>query len=239
MAEQTQANGMVQDLESGLGTQDIDSNNVQSNGGADSNNIAQNDQLPQVEDIGPDNDDANDSNDKDDKFVFSKQAYRALLRDRARLEALEDQLKLEATAQNAQSNNVKNLVNKNFNMNTDNDNNIPDTDSGTLGTNNAHTTSIAQTNTVQQLPQVNIDTSVRPRTYANVISTPSQNNSQNNLTNSQANISMRPNATFIQPNVVNQPPIQSIPTQTFYSQVPQVPQNYNMPSTNFNQNLNP
>ncbi|CAF4382951.1 unnamed protein product, partial [Rotaria magnacalcarata] len=56
MAEQTQANGTVQDPESGLGTQDIDSNNVQSNGGVDSNNIAQSSQVPQLEDIGSDND---------------------------------------------------------------------------------------------------------------------------------------------------------------------------------------
>ncbi|CAF4624357.1 unnamed protein product, partial [Rotaria magnacalcarata] len=98
MAEQPQANGTVQDPESGLGTQDIDSNNLLINGGADSNKIAQNSQLPQVEDIGSDND-----NSDDDKFVFSRQAYRALLRDRAQLEALKNQLKLEATAQNVQS----------------------------------------------------------------------------------------------------------------------------------------
>ncbi|CAF4614175.1 unnamed protein product, partial [Rotaria magnacalcarata] len=109
----TQANVTVQDPESGLGTQDIDSNNLLINGGADSNNIAQNSQLPQVEDIGSDND-----NSDDDKFVFSRQAYQALMKDRARLEALENQLKLEATAQNAQTNNVKDLVNNNLNITT-------------------------------------------------------------------------------------------------------------------------
>ncbi|CAF2045513.1 unnamed protein product, partial [Rotaria magnacalcarata] len=99
--------------------------------GADSNNIAQSSQLPQVEDIGPDNDAPNDLN-EDDNCVLSRQAYRALLRDRARLEALENQLKLEATAQNAPITNIKNLVNNSLNMTTDNDANIPDTDNGTV-----------------------------------------------------------------------------------------------------------
>ncbi|CAF1978099.1 unnamed protein product [Rotaria magnacalcarata] len=54
----------------------------------------------------------------------------------------------------------------------------------------------------------------------------------------QANITIRPNATFIQPTVVNQQSVQSIPTQTFYSQVPQIQQTYNLPPTNFNQGLN-
>ena len=81
-----------------------------------------------------------------DKFVFSRKAYRALLRDRAQLEALKNQLKNEATAQNAQINNVKDLVNNNLNMNTDNDANIPDTDNGTLGTNdNVQSTSNCST----------------------------------------------------------------------------------------------
>ncbi|CAF4440402.1 unnamed protein product, partial [Rotaria magnacalcarata] len=99
-------------------------------------------------------------------------------------------------------------------------------------------TSIAQSSTVQQLPQVNVDTSVRPSTYANVLSTPSQNSAQNNFINSQANITMRPNTTFIRPTVVNQQSGQSIPTQTFYSQVPQVQQNCNSLPHNFNQGLN-
>ncbi|CAF2057459.1 unnamed protein product [Rotaria magnacalcarata] len=171
--EQSKANGTVQDPESGLGTQDIDSNNLLINGGADSNNIAQNSQLLQVEDIGSDND-----NSDDDKFVFSRQAYRALLRDRAQLEALKNQLKLEATAQNDQTSSIKDLVNNNLNMTTDNDANIPDTDNGTVGTNNnGQSTSTAPTNTVQHLPpQNNIDTSVRPKTYASVVKTPSQTN---------------------------------------------------------------
>ncbi|CAF4756076.1 unnamed protein product [Rotaria socialis] len=229
--EQSKANGTVQDPESGLGTQDIDSNNIQSNGGADSNDTAQSNQSPQVEDIGPDNEDSNDSND-DDNLVVSKKAYKALLKERAQFEALKNQLKNEATAQISQINNSNDLVNNSLNNNTDNDN-------GTLGTNdNVQCTSNARHGTLQQLPQVNIDTSVRPRTYADVVSTPSQNNSQNNFTNSQANIAMRSNATFIQPTVLSQQPIQSIPTQTFYSQVPQVQQTYNMPPTNFNQNLN-
>ncbi|CAF2182030.1 unnamed protein product, partial [Rotaria magnacalcarata] len=49
---------------------------------------------------------------------------------------------------------------------------------------------------------------------------------------------MRPNTTFIQPTVVNQQSVQSIPTQTFYSQVPQVQQNCNSLPHNFNQGLN-
>ncbi|CAF4324353.1 unnamed protein product, partial [Rotaria magnacalcarata] len=215
MAEQTQANGTVQDPESGLGTQDIDSNNVQSNGGADSNNTVQNSQFPQIEDISSDND-----NFDDDNLVVSKKAYEALLKEHSQLEALKNQLKNGATAQAAQINNSKDLVNNNLNMTTDNDNNNPDTDNGTVGTNNnVQSTSTAQTSTVQQLPQVNVDTSVRPNTYASVVSTPSHNNSQNTFANSQANISMRPNTTFIQPTV------------------PQEQQNYNFSPPNFNQGL--
>ncbi|CAF3669032.1 unnamed protein product, partial [Rotaria socialis] len=217
MAEQTQANGTVQDPESGLGT-----------------NTAQGTQLPQVEDIGPDND-----NSDNDNLVVSKKAYEALLKEHSQLEALKNQLKNGAMAQTDQINNIKDLINKNLNMTTDNDNNNPDTDKGTVGiNNNVQSTSIAQPSTVHQVPQVNIDMSVKPRTYASVVSTPSQNNSQNNFANSQATISMRPNATFIQPTVVNQQSVQSIPTQTFYSQVPQVQQSYNMPPPNFNQGIN-
>ncbi|CAF3398824.1 unnamed protein product, partial [Rotaria socialis] len=237
--EQSKANGTVQDPESGLGTQDTDSNNLLINEGANSNNIAQNNQLPQVEDVGSDNDESSDSNDEseataqNDKFVFSRQAYRALVRDRARLEALEDQLKLEATAQNAQINNVKELINNNPNMTTNNDAKIPDTDN-----NHGQSMSIAQPSTVQPLHQSNTDMSVRPRTDANVVGAPSQIHPQNNFVNSHANITMRPNATFIQPTVVTQQSVQSIPTQTFYSQAPQVQQNYNFPPPNFNQGLN-
>ncbi|CAF2072566.1 unnamed protein product, partial [Rotaria magnacalcarata] len=119
--EQSKANGTVQDPESGLGTQDIDSNNIQSNGGADSNDTAQSNQSPQVEDIGPDNEDSNDSND-DDNLVVSKKAYKALLKERAQFEALKNQLKNEATAQISQINNSNDLVNNSLNNNTDNDN---------------------------------------------------------------------------------------------------------------------
>ncbi|CAF2082705.1 unnamed protein product, partial [Rotaria magnacalcarata] len=118
--EQSKANGTVQDPESGLGTQDIDSNNIQSNGGADSNDTAQSNQSPQVEDIGPDNEDSNDSND-DDNLVVSKKAYKALLKERAQFEALKNQLKNEATAQISQINNSNDLVNNSLNNNPDND----------------------------------------------------------------------------------------------------------------------
>ncbi|CAF3362983.1 unnamed protein product, partial [Rotaria socialis] len=70
------------------------------------------------------------------------------MNDRARLEALENQLKNGATAQTDQINNIKDLVNNNLNMTTDNDSNIPDTDNGTVGTNNnGQSTSTAPTNT--------------------------------------------------------------------------------------------
>ncbi|CAF1992220.1 unnamed protein product, partial [Rotaria magnacalcarata] len=96
----------------------------------------------------------NDNSDIDN-LVISKKAYEALMNDRARLEALENQLKNGATTQTDQINNIKDLVNNSLNMTTYNDNNIPDTDNGTVGTNNTvQTTSIARPNTVQQLPQV-------------------------------------------------------------------------------------
>ncbi|CAF4925267.1 unnamed protein product, partial [Rotaria socialis] len=81
--EQSNAKGEVQDPESGLGTgtQDTDLNSSQPNVGIDSNNSAQNSQLPQIEDIGSD---SHESNDDDDNFVFSREAYQALLKDRAR-----------------------------------------------------------------------------------------------------------------------------------------------------------
>ncbi|CAF4891334.1 unnamed protein product [Rotaria socialis] len=162
MAEQRQANVTVQDPESGLGTQDIDSNILPINGGADSNNIAQSSQLPQVEDIGPDNDAPNDLK-EDDNCVLSRQAY----------------------------------LNNSLNMTTDNDANIPDTDNGTIGTNNnnAHTTSTAQPSTVQQPSQAKIAPSVRPKTYASVVKTPSQTNpapSQTNPAPSQPTVSNQP-----------------------------------------------
>ncbi|CAF4515466.1 unnamed protein product, partial [Rotaria magnacalcarata] len=81
-------------------------------------------------------------------------AYQALLRDRAQLEALKDQLKNETTAQISQSNNSNDLVNNSLNMTTDNDSNITDNDNGTVGTNdNVQVTSNAQHGTVQQPPQ--------------------------------------------------------------------------------------
>ncbi|CAF2219082.1 unnamed protein product, partial [Rotaria magnacalcarata] len=93
-----------------------------------------------------------------------------LLKDRARLEANESQLKNEATAQTSQLNNSNDLVNNSLNMTTNNDFNIPDNDNGTVGTNNnVQSTSNSRHGTVQQPPQVNIDTSVGPKTYSNVI----------------------------------------------------------------------
>ncbi|CAF3387647.1 unnamed protein product [Rotaria socialis] len=176
--EQSNAKGEVQDPESGLGTgtQDTVLNSSQPNAGIDSNNSAQNSQLPQIEDIGSD---SHESNDDDDNFVFSRKAYRALLKDRARLEAIESQLKNEATAQTSQLNNSNELVNNSLNKTADNDDNITDNDNGTVGTNdNAQSTSNTQHGTIQQPPQVNIDTSVRPRTYASVVTSQGTNNIQ-------------------------------------------------------------
>ncbi|CAF3484236.1 unnamed protein product [Rotaria socialis] len=233
--EQSNAKGEVQDPESGLdtGTQDTDVNSSQPNEGIDSNNSAQNTQLPQVEDIGSD---SHESNDDDDNFVCSRKAYRALLKDRAQFEALKNQLKNEATAQTSQLKTINDLVKNCLNMPTDNNANIPDNDNDTVGTNNnGQSTSTVQTNIVQHLlPQNNIDISVRPRTYANVVRT----SSPTNVANSQANILMRPNTKPIQPTVVSQQSVQSIPTQTFYSQLPQVQQTYNFATPNYNQGLN-
>ncbi|CAF3663936.1 unnamed protein product, partial [Rotaria socialis] len=215
--EQSNAKGEVQDPESGLGTgtQDTDINSSQPNEGIDSNNSAQNTQLPQIEDIGSDGHKSND----DDNFVFSRKAYQALLKDRAQLEALKNQLKNEATAQNDQSSNIKDLVNNSLNKTTDNDSNIPDNDNGTVGTNNnVQSTSNAQHGTVQQPPQVNIDTSVRPRTYASVVTLQSTNNVQ-------------PTPTVIQTPMLNQT-LPTVQSQTFHSQLPQ---NYSMTPHNFNQ----
>ncbi|CAF2074186.1 unnamed protein product, partial [Rotaria magnacalcarata] len=219
--EQANAKGEVQDPESGLGTgtQDTDLNNSQPNEGTDSNNSAQNTQLPQVEDIGSD---SHESNNDDDNFVFSRKAYQALLKDRARLEALKDQLKNEATAQISQSNNSNVLVNTSLNMTTNNDFNIPDNDNGTVGTNdNVQSTSNSRHGTVQQPPQVIVDTSVRPRTYASVVTSQGTNNIQPTYTVTQTS---RPNQTL--------PIVQS---QSFHSQLPQ---NYSMPPHNFNQTFN-
>ncbi|CAF3359750.1 unnamed protein product [Rotaria socialis] len=136
---------------------------------------------------------------------------------------------------------------------------ITDNDNGTVGTNdNVQATSNVNHGTVQHLlPQNTIDTSVRPKTYANVVTSQGTNNilpthtvtqtpktyanvvrtsSPTNFSNSQANISMRPNDTFIQPTVVRQQSVQSIPTQIFYSQLPQVQQTSTIP--NFNQGPN-
>ncbi|CAF2207944.1 unnamed protein product, partial [Rotaria magnacalcarata] len=107
-------------------------NSSQPNEGIDSNNSAQNTQLPQIEDIGSD---SHDSNDDDDNIVFSRKAYQALLKDRAQLEALKNQLKNETTAQISQSNNNNDLVNTSLNKTTDNDANNTDNDNGTVGTN--------------------------------------------------------------------------------------------------------
>ncbi|CAF2128600.1 unnamed protein product [Rotaria magnacalcarata] len=171
--EQSNAKGEVQDPESGLGTvtQDTDENNSQPNEGIDSNNSAQNTQSPQIEDIGSD---SHESNDDDDNMVFSRKAYRALMRDRAQLEALKN----EATAQNYQISNSKDLVNKSLNKTTYNDANITNNDNGTVGTNDhVQSTSNAQHGTVQHLlPQNTIDTSVRPKTYANVVTSQGTNN---------------------------------------------------------------
>ncbi|CAF2062063.1 unnamed protein product, partial [Rotaria magnacalcarata] len=145
-------------------------------------------------------------------------AYQALLKDRAQLEALKNQLKNEATAQNDQSSNIKDLVNNSLNKTTDNDSNIPDNDNGTVGTNNnVQSTSNAQHGTVQQPPQVNIDTSVRPRTYASVVTLQSTNNVQ-------------PTPTVIQTPMLNQT-LPTVQSQTFHSQLPQ---NYSMTPHNFN-----
>ncbi|CAF4543148.1 unnamed protein product, partial [Rotaria magnacalcarata] len=130
---------------------DTDLNSLQPNVGIDSNNSAQNTHLPHVDDIGSD---SHESNDDDDNFVFSRKAYQALLKDRAQLEALKDQLKNEATTQISQSNNSNDLVNTSLNKTTDNDDNITDNDNGTVGTkDNVQSTSNTQHGTVQQPPQ--------------------------------------------------------------------------------------
>ncbi|CAF2073453.1 unnamed protein product, partial [Rotaria magnacalcarata] len=159
-----------------------------------------------------------ESNDDDDNFVFSRKAYQALLKDRAQLEALKDQLKNEATAQISQSNNSNDLVNTSLNMTTNNDLNISDNDNGTVGTkDNVQSTSNTQHGTVQQPPQVNIDTSVRPRTYASVVT-------------SQSTTNVQPTHTVIQTPMTNQT-LPTVQSQTFHSQVPQ---NYSMTPHNFN-----
>ncbi|CAF2136840.1 unnamed protein product, partial [Rotaria magnacalcarata] len=64
-------------------------------------------------------------------------------------------------------------------MPTDNAANNTDNDNGTVGTNdNVQMTSNARHGTVQQPPQVNIDTSVRPRTYAGVVTSQGTNKIQ-------------------------------------------------------------
>ncbi|CAF2190972.1 unnamed protein product, partial [Rotaria magnacalcarata] len=219
--EQSNAKGEVQDPESGLGTGTHDTvlNSSQPNDGIDSNNSAQSSQLPQIEDIGSD---GHESNDDDDKFVFSRKAYQALLKERAQFEALKKQLKNEATAQSSQLNNSNDLVNNSLNNNTDNDNNITNYDNSTLGTNDKiQSTSNARHGTVQQPPQAIIDTFVRPRTYAGVVTSQGTNNIQPTHTVTQTSM---PNQTL--------PMVQS---QTFHSQIPQ---NYSMPPHNFNQTFN-